>query len=199
MSVAVFLATHDRVVAASDSRARDGATYADTTRKVHLDGTGIFAASGHGDLALDAWRRTPAVRGESAEARAKRIVPAMEHGLIAEPEEALTLFGICQWRDGRPDVHALKVRIAPMSTTAQIVEEGAVPAGAVALVFGWDDQPDKPGLVRRDILPTLTRAPTEAVMVQLARDLIARAAEQSLKVGGAVFVAVLDAGGPKWV
>jgi hypothetical protein len=198
VSITIFLGTPDRIVAACDSRARDGSTYHDGVKKIDIDKDTIFGATGIGAIPMAAWKNTSAVPGESAESRALRLVSTMQSSLVAGPYPTTFVYGVCGFRDGQPDAYVVKAGVEPGTTRVAIAQQGSMGA-PFALVLGWDDQGDKAALVQRDILPTLHRNPTEAEMTTLARNLVARAAAQSPKVGGATHVAVLDAGGPRWI
>ena len=67
-------------------------------------------------------------------------------------------------------VAVVETPVAPAGgACAEIVQQGAPDRVPYAMCFGWDDQPDKGGLITTQILPTLQRAPSEADMAALAR------------------------------
>jgi hypothetical protein len=201
MSMALILGTRDRLVAASDSRAYNEArtAFSDTVQKIDLSPDCLFAASGFGGYARAAWHVTPPVAGESAKSRATRVLATMQTGLTAAVEPYDVLFCVFRFAGHTPDGHAFKVRVAPGQTRGDIIEQGAPDGVPYVMFFGWDDQPKKEDVIRRQILPTLLTAPEEAVMLMLARETIRTAAAASAKVGGPTHLAILDGDGARWV
>lgn len=191
-SLAVTLATHDRLVLASDSRTWDpscNCSGGDVARKVDIrDGYG-FAMTGWPG-AWEAWQATPTRFGESARDRARRVLDA-----VVAPDQVET-FTILMMR--RSDVYVARVS-ARRGQPYRLLQE-ATPTAPVAVLLGWDDG----GAVKTAASDRLyaelsTTKPTEARMVTLARETLAAAAGQSPKVGGPSHVAVVDAAGGRWL
>lgn len=196
MSVALILATQDRIVAASDSRAWDAArsTYVDNVRKIDIADGHLFAATGLGDLALDAWQVTPPVPGEAAKPAAERILGTLEEMLL--DHEGDLLFGIFRFRGVAPDSHAIRVHV--QGARANVLETGKAVTMPYAMCFGWDDVRNTKDFLEQSILPKLALRLPEAAMLGLARETIRMAGFVSTKVGGKVHLAVLDGGGARW-
>lgn len=193
-SLALMLCTVDRCVAASDSRTWDtiaDAAGGDTARKVDTRGAWAFFMTGH-PSAWRAWELTAPHAGETAHAFGRRLLgavpPAFEH-------RAFT-FGVVRY--GTPsDAYLAQVTVRPDATVDIAREAGPVPPFAAAL--GWDDGGADRDARLGQLQQALLTGPGEARMVALARDTLTAAAAQSPKVGGPQHVAVVDAGGARWL
>lgn len=197
MSFALIMATEDRIVAASDSRARlDGSDrFVEGVQKIHLDRDGwAFAATGLGDLALKAWRRS-LLDGDSASSIAKRVLCQLNTMELEGSGDVV--FGIFRYAGPQGDAHVMKLRID--DHRLRVVDAAHVTTLPYALAFGWDDGGQQRSQhLRQVIVPCLHLRPSEDQMTGMARDTMQMAAAQSQKVGGQVYVAVIDAHGSRW-
>jgi hypothetical protein len=200
LSITIFLGTPDRIVAACDSRARDGATYRDDVKKIDIDKGAMVGATARGGYVMDAWQRTAAVSGESSRERAERVLTTLQRDYRdAHEDKTDIVFGVCRFAKV-PSLYVVKAAIAPGSTDVKVVQDGDPGAPPFVLALGGDDcDVTKAEVIQRDILPLLYRRLSEAQMISLAREIIGHAAKESPKVGGPVHVAVLDAGGSRWI
>lgn len=190
MSFALILGTPDRIVAASDSRGRRGTSYVDTVRKIDVDEHGsVFAATGLGDLALQAWQQTahrPTTR-QRTDDMMQRIRGASVDG------DGDLLFGVF-----RHDAAAHIVKLRFVNGRVGVSQGVPVTTWPYAVGFGWDDAGPLKTERLNQVIAVLHQRPSESGMEELARETLNIAAAQSIKVGGTTHVVIVDRHGIRW-
>lgn len=191
-SLALALASPDRVVVASDSRTWDrtcDCAGGVTARKVDIRDGYAFMMTGDPRV-WAAWQATTPRPTDTPRTLADRVLRA-----VARPDgpsdAALGLLHV-----GPPvSVYVARVRLTPDG--AEIIEDAA-PSPPVAFALGWDDGGAERDQMITDAHRSLATDATEGRLLTLARSILDAAAAQSPKVGGPIHLAVLDDEGARW-